>query len=130
MSQIKPIPNHKYIHKPFIPNLIFSNNHYFDKFFYAYFIFFVHISQPVLQNISVQKNISPMSIYLFPNNHYQFSISFYSLIKIFISCPISTFQISYLWISLFSYETITIETQKGGNFYGKIRYRRNNQHIS
>ena len=48
-----------------------------------------------------------------------------------LSCPSSTFLIPSLWKSHLSYETITIEkVKKGGNFYGKIRYRQINQHIS
>lgn len=44
-------------------------------------------------------------------------LSFY--LKSIISCQISTFPISYLWISYFSYETITIDNQKRRNFIWK-----------
>lgn len=96
----------------------FSNNHYFDKFFFLHSIFSVYISQPIFQNIFTPKSIYPLSpIPSFPITTIKY-VTFHSLYQNFISCSNSMCFNLYLWFSHFLYETISLATiKKGGNLY-------------
>lgn len=97
----------------FLHDLLYKNLNY--ETLPATILLFILRKRPMCQIKPIQT--SPSTSFPIDYIHLVQLPAFY--IKAFISCSISTFLISHLWISLFSYETITIENQKRRKFIWK-----------